>query len=187
MIRIVVEEVSEWCQKSVGISVIMMLKTVMKWCTNFFTTVLQKCHKCDLRGVPPLEHAFDKHQIRLPPDLTSVIMLEWCYSGVTVVLRWCCNGVTMVLQWCCHGVALQMVLQWCYNDVTMVVQWCYNGVTMVSQWCYNGVTMVLQWCYNGVTMVLQWCYNGVTMVLQTVPPAPSPSPREPAGEGPPGA
>jgi hypothetical protein len=28
-------------------------------------------------------------------------MLQWCYSGVTVVLQWCYSGVTVVLQWCC--------------------------------------------------------------------------------------
>jgi hypothetical protein len=115
-------------------------------------------------------------------------VVQWCYSGVTVVLQWCYNGVTMVLQWCCNGVT--MVLQWCYSGVTVVIQWCYNGVTMVLQWCNiyvtvplsrtvcvtrskNGrVTPVERACYrtNAYTapnlQVFQWCYSGVTEVCQ---------------------
>jgi hypothetical protein len=31
-------------------------------------------------------------------------VLQWCYSGVTLVLNWCYSGVIVVLQWCHSGV-----------------------------------------------------------------------------------
>jgi hypothetical protein len=34
----------------------------------------------------------------------TVLGLQWCHSGVTVVLQWCYSGVTVVLQWCYSGV-----------------------------------------------------------------------------------
>jgi hypothetical protein len=111
------------------------------------------CPKC-----PPVRSPAGRGSLSYP------VVLQWCYSGVTVVLQWCYIGVTVVLQWCYSGVTV--VLQWCYSDVTVVLQWCYSGVTVVLQWCYSDVTVVLQWCYSGVTVVLQWCYSGVTVVLR---------------------
>ena len=38
------------------------------------------------------------------PVLWNIIMvLLWCYYGVTVVLLWCYHGVTMVLLWCYYS------------------------------------------------------------------------------------
>jgi hypothetical protein len=39
-------------------------------------------------------------------DSTRILVLQWCYSGVTVVLQWCYTGVTVVLQWCYSGVTV---------------------------------------------------------------------------------
>jgi hypothetical protein len=36
-----------------------------------------------------------------------------------------------VLQWCYSGVT--MVSRWCYSDVTVVSQWCYSCVAVVSE------------------------------------------------------
>jgi hypothetical protein len=41
------------------------------------------------------------------------VVLQWCYSGVTVALQWCYSGVTVVLQWCYSGVTV--VLQCVYT------------------------------------------------------------------------
>jgi hypothetical protein len=57
-------------------------------------------------------------------------MLQWCYSGVTVVL------------------------QWCYSCIIVVLQLYYSGVTVVLQWCHSGVTVVLQ-CHVGNEEVQQ--------------------------------
>jgi hypothetical protein len=38
------------------------------------------------------------------PWIASYLVLQWCYSGVTVVLQWCNGGVTVVLKWCYSGV-----------------------------------------------------------------------------------
>jgi hypothetical protein len=40
------------------------------------------------------------------------VVLQWCYSGVTVVLPWR------------------------YSDFTVVLPWRYSGATVVLQWCY---------------------------------------------------
>jgi hypothetical protein len=69
-------------------------------------------------------------------------MLQWCYSGVTVVLHLIPSGVTAMLQWC----GVTVLLQSCYNDITIV----YSGVTMVF--------ILLEWCYRSVTV-------SVTVVL----------------------
>jgi hypothetical protein len=66
----------------------------------------------------------------------------------------------MVLQWCYSSVTV--VLQWCYSGVTVVLQWCYSGVTVVLQWCYSGVTVVLQFCHSRVMAVFQGCCSVVT-------------------------
>jgi hypothetical protein len=56
-------------------------------------------------------------------SIPSCAVLQWCYSGGTVVLRWCCSVF--------------------YSGSTMVLQWCYTGIGVVLQCCYSGVTVVL--------------------------------------------
>jgi hypothetical protein len=101
---------------------------------------------------------------------THVVVLQWCYIGVTVLLQWCYTGGAVVLQRCHSGVTV--VLQWYYSGGLMVcllfaepyhleaavgthtrsgATVCY--VTLVSQCCYSGVTLVVQWYYSGVTVV----------------------------------
>jgi hypothetical protein len=41
-------------------------------------------------------------------------MLQWRYSGVTVLLQWCYSGVTVLLQWC-------------YSGINVLFQWLCNG------------------------------------------------------------
>jgi hypothetical protein len=56
-------------------------------------------------------------------------VLQWCYSGVTVVLHTRQEVDSVGLDRCD-----------CYLH--------YSGVTL----CYGGVTVVLQWCYTDVTV-----------------------------------
>jgi hypothetical protein len=49
----------------------------------------------------------------------------------------------MVLQWSYSGVTV--VLPWCYRGVTVVLQWCYIGVPVVSQWWVTERTSQLNW------------------------------------------
>ncbi len=44
------------------------------------------------------------------------MVLQWCYSGVTVVLEWSYSGIRVVLQWYYSGAAV--VLQWSYVGST---------------------------------------------------------------------
>jgi hypothetical protein len=46
-------------------------------------------------------------------------VIQWCYSGVTVVLQWCYSGVTVVLHWC-YGVG-RVILKCCCSGGTMIV------------------------------------------------------------------
>jgi hypothetical protein len=83
------------------------------------------------------------------------VVLQWCYSGVTVVLQ-CYSGVT-VLEWCFNEVAADMV-----PAVAATLTFCCNkgaGVTVVLQCCYIVVTVALQWYHSGVTVLLQWFHT----------------------------
>jgi hypothetical protein len=56
----------------------------------------------------------------------SIVVLQWCCSGVAVVLQWCCSGVAVVLQWCCSGVTV--LLPWNLetdfgNDLPVAKRW----------------------------------------------------------------
>jgi hypothetical protein len=102
-------------------------------------------------------------------------MLQWYYSGNTVVSQWYHSGVTVVLQWwygCWSNSiwriagALDKPCKARENWVG-VLQWSHRGVPVVYLWWHSVVTVVLQWCYSGVTVVLQWCYRGVTVVVRT--------------------
>jgi hypothetical protein len=43
------------------------------------------------------------------------VVLQWCYSGVTVVLPSCYSRVTVALQSCYSGVIV--LLQWCHRRI----------------------------------------------------------------------
>jgi hypothetical protein len=72
-------------------------------------------------------------------------VLQWCYSGVTVVLQSCYSRVTVVLQRCCGGVAAETSLRQRVKAVpcSTLIRWCYSDDTVVSQQCYSSVIMVL--------------------------------------------
>jgi hypothetical protein len=72
----------------------------------------------------------------------GVVVLQWCYSGVTVVLHWCYSGVTVVLQWCYSGVTV--VSHWCYK-------WCHSGVTLLSHCGYIVITLLSQYQAGGTS------------------------------------
>jgi hypothetical protein len=69
------------------------------------------------------------------------VVVQGCYSGVTVVL------------------------QWCYSGITAVLKWCYSVVTVLSQCCRSVVTVVLQWCYSGVTHLVGLAVHAQDEVL----------------------
>jgi hypothetical protein len=73
-------------------------------------------------------------------------VLQWSYSGVTVVLPWC---VKVVMQRCRDGVNRSECFSGAYSGVTVV----WQGITRVFRWCCRVVPMMLQWCYSGVEMV----------------------------------
>jgi hypothetical protein len=87
------------------------------------------------------------------------VLLQWCYSGVTVVLQWCYSGVTVALQWCytLRGAVARRYVTW-------RGEWCYSGVTVVLQWCCSGDTVVAlvikgsgeKICHTEGLVVLQW-------------------------------
>jgi hypothetical protein len=57
------------------------------------------------------------------------VVLQWCYSGVTVVLQ---------------GHSTLPAL----DEVTHLSQGCYSGVTVVLQWGFSSVTGMLELCYT---------------------------------------
>jgi hypothetical protein len=71
-----------------------------------------------------------------PSPSSASPLLQWCYSGVTVVSQRFYSAVTKLL----HK---------CYGGITVVLQWCYSGVTVVSY----GV-MLLQRRHSGGTVVV---------------------------------
>jgi hypothetical protein len=93
------------------------------------------------------------------------VVLQWCYSGVTVVLQWCYSGVTVVVQWCCHSVVIVSdigpiwhlndrwngrMLHCCYTVVTLLLQCCHTVVTVLSHCCYTVVTLLSHCCYTDI-------------------------------------
>jgi hypothetical protein len=48
----------------------------------------------------------------------SIVVSQWCYSGVTVALQWCYSGVTVALQWRYSGVTVVVVLLRYYRIIT---------------------------------------------------------------------
>jgi hypothetical protein len=74
------------------------------------------------------------------PRVCSALVIQWCYSVVTVVLQWCYQ---------LHAYAPELGL--CHRQLRGRLR----IPTGVSQWCYSGVIVVLQSCYRGVTVTLQ--------------------------------
>jgi hypothetical protein len=52
--------------------------------------------------VVDLQHPLRQETVSPPCER---LVLQWCYSGVSVVQQWCCSGVTVVLQWYASCVA----------------------------------------------------------------------------------
>jgi hypothetical protein len=63
-----------------------------------------------------------------------------------------------VLLQCCYSV-VTVILQGCYSVVTVLLQCCYSDLTVLLQCCYSVVTVLLQCCYSVVTVLLQCCYQ----------------------------
>jgi hypothetical protein len=91
----------------------------LQWCYSVVTVVVQCCYS----GVTG--HAF----------LPAIKMAQICSRSVTVVLQ-------LMLQWCYSGVTV--VLQWCYSAVAVVLQWVMGYIDGTS--LQPGVTVVLDRC-----------------------------------------
>jgi hypothetical protein len=103
------------------------------------------------------------------------VVLQWCYSGVSVVSQKCDSGITIVLRWCYSGVTVVSRLCYKWFDADLAphpdppivrARQQQGGVVRVDPaqstdagrpW---GVTGVLLWCYTGGTKI------GVVRVLQ---------------------
>jgi hypothetical protein len=121
--------------------------------------------------------------------LNSVV-LQWCYSGVTVVVPSSAQG------WCGPRESPPVVSEKCFSSVIVVLPWCHHGVAhimikvefvrafpVMTWWvCYQQLRAGLDGevahaclpqgirclcvcvCQHGVSVVSVWCQHDVSMV-----------------------
>ena len=60
-------------------------------------------------------------------------MLQWCFSGASVVFQWCFSGASVMLQW--YFSDASVMLQWCFSDASAkVFQSNGNNLPTLLQW-----------------------------------------------------
>ena len=92
------------------------------------------------------------------PNVGTMLVLRWHYTGTMLVLCQYCAGITPVP--CCN----MPVLRWNYTGTMLVLCPFCAGITPVQCWYYISTALALRQYHVGTMPVLRW-YNAGTMLV----------------------